>query len=79
MNKILILLATYNGEQFIAEQLETIKNQSKVSIDILVSDDSSSDDTLEIVKKYSQNMNIKILANNEKKISIEGLQSISII
>ena len=67
MNKILILLATYNGEQFIAEQLETIKNQSKVSIDILVSDDSSSDDTLEIVKKYSQNMNIKILANNEKK------------
>ena len=51
MNKILILLATYNGEQFIAEQLETIKNQSKVSIDILVSDDSSSDDTLEIVKK----------------------------
>lgn len=66
MNKILILLATYNGEQFIAEQLETIKNQSKVSIDILVSDDSSNDDTMEIVKKYSQNMNIKILDNNLK-------------
>lgn len=67
MNKILILLATYNGEQFIAEQIKTIKNQSKVSIDILASDNDSSDTTLEILKKYSENMNIKILEEKQKK------------
>ncbi|MEO0329850.1 MAG: glycosyltransferase [Pseudomonadota bacterium] len=41
-----ILLATYNGEPFIDEQIKSIAEQGVVSIDRLVSDDGSTDDTL---------------------------------
>ena len=62
MKTCLVLLATYNGSQFIKEQLHSILNQKAVNVHILVSDDESNDNTLSIVKSY-QNSNITILPN----------------
>lgn len=53
--KITILLATYNGGSFLDEQLSSIANQSWSNIDVLVSDDGSSDDTLKILEAWSCN------------------------
>lgn len=47
-----ILLAAYNGCDFIAEQIESILKQSYKNIRLLIRDDGSTDSTLDIVKKY---------------------------
>lgn len=51
---ITILLATYNGEDFIDAQLASIENQKFQSINILVSDDGSTDATLEILDTWKR-------------------------
>lgn len=48
-----ILLATYQGEQFIAEQIESILAQSYSEWTLLIHDDGSNDGTIEIAKKYA--------------------------
>lgn len=50
--KITILLATYNGAAFLEEQLSSFANQSWGNIDVLVSDDGSSDNTNEILDTW---------------------------
>lgn len=47
-----ILLATYNGEAFLAEQIESVLAQSFTDWWLLVRDDGSSDETTDIVKRY---------------------------
>lgn len=64
--RILVLLASYNGEQFIDEQLKSLETQSGgFEITVLVSDDGSKDKTLEIVNQYAQIYNNIILIKNE--------------
>ena len=39
MKKVLVLMATYNGEKYLPEQLESIWNQRKVEVSLLIRDD----------------------------------------
>jgi glycosyltransferase involved in cell wall biosynthesis len=48
-----ILMATYNGERFVGEQIESIQRQTYQNWRLLVSDDCSSDGTLNVVKAYA--------------------------
>lgn len=50
--RIAVLMATHNGSEFIDDQLKTILNSSDVNLTIFVSDDGSTDDTVEIVSRY---------------------------
>ena len=50
--KIDILLATYNGEEYINEQIDSILNQTYSNFRLLISDDNSTDKTLEILRDY---------------------------
>lgn len=71
-NNVCVLLASHNGEQFISEQLDSILKQVNVNVSIFISDDSSDDKTLEILKKYEKkNNNVFILS------SVSGLGSAS--
>jgi rhamnosyltransferase len=60
--KIAVLIATYNGNQWIEQQLLSILNQTKVSVTVFLSDDMSDDGTFEkateLAKKFT---NIRIL------------------
>ena len=68
--KVLILLATYNGESYIEEQIDSILSQKDVDIEILISDDNSSDKTLELIKRnYSFNKNINLIHHNNNLMS----------
>jgi len=58
---ILILLSTYNGEEYLEQQLDSLFNQTCQNFIIIARDDCSSDNTLQILKKY----NIKILEANK--------------
>ncbi|MDY3069379.1 MAG: glycosyltransferase [Parabacteroides sp.] len=51
-SKIAILLSVYNGEKYLAEQLDSLYKQQDVDICILVRDDGSSDSSLSILEKY---------------------------
>jgi glycosyltransferase involved in cell wall biosynthesis len=50
-----VLLATFNGERFLPELLDSLIAQTNVNISLIVSDDGSTDQTLEIIKQYSNN------------------------
>jgi glycosyltransferase involved in cell wall biosynthesis len=52
--KVEILLATFNGEKYISELLDSILNQTYKNIKITIHDDGSSDRTLEILRDYSK-------------------------
>ena len=52
MRRILILMATYNGGKFIEPQLESILSQKNVDLEILISDDCSTDQTLDSINKH---------------------------
>lgn len=47
-------MATYNGAKFIKQQLESIINQTQRVDEIVISDDGSTDGTLEIIKEVSK-------------------------
>ena len=51
--KILVLLAAYNGEQFIAQQLQTILNQTHNPDKIIINIDLSTDKTVAIAEDYA--------------------------
>lgn len=53
---ICILMATYNGEKFIAEQLQSIEEQTHKNWHLIISDDGSSDNTLTIAKQFQQKL-----------------------
>ncbi|WP_157289007.1 glycosyltransferase family 2 protein [Devosia marina] len=54
ISKVAVLLATYNGEKFLDEQLASIHTQTYPEIDILVSDDGSTDATKSILRQWRQ-------------------------
>lgn len=47
-------MATYNGESYVVEQLDSIKNQSRKVDEIIICDDKSKDNTVAIIQKYIQ-------------------------
>ena len=49
---VTILMSTYNGEKYLAEQIDSILTQSYQNINILVRDDGSNDGTVEILDAY---------------------------
>ena len=60
--KVCVLLAAYNGEKYIKEQLDSILSQVDVAIDIYISLDLSTDLSLDIINKYkNRHKNIYIL------------------
>lgn len=59
MDKVLVLMSTYNGEKYIKEQIESILKQEQVEVSLLIRDDGSIDKTKEIIKDFeSKNNNI---------------------
>lgn len=51
---ISIALCTYNGEQFLLEQLESLLNQTKLPDELVVCDDGSTDGTVAIIQEFAK-------------------------
>jgi glycosyltransferase involved in cell wall biosynthesis len=65
--KISIAMASYNGEKFIHKQLKSIINQLDEKDEIIISDNGSSDNTIEIIKSFSDDR-IMLLHNPIKGV-----------
>ena len=63
---ISIAMATYNGEKYLAEQLDSILAQTVQDFELIVCDDCSSDSTAEILSRYAEkDSRIKIFVNEK--------------
>ncbi|RYF21577.1 MAG: glycosyltransferase, partial [Oxalobacteraceae bacterium] len=49
--KVAVLLASFNGERFIADQLATVRHQAQVDVRIFVRDDGSHDNTAAVLSE----------------------------
>ena len=59
--KVSIVVCTYNQQHFIRETLESILTQTYANIELIVSDDGSSDDTPNILREYEQRYADKVI------------------
>ncbi len=48
-----VVIASYNHEKYVAETIESVLNQTFQDFEIIIIDDGSSDETLEIIKQFS--------------------------
>lgn len=51
-NKVSVVIATYNGSEYVENLLESIENQTKTPFEIIISDDCSKDNTRDIIKYF---------------------------
>lgn len=69
-----ILLTTYNGQDFVREQLDSLLAQVGVSVHIYAFDDSSTDDTMSILRAYAEdNPGIFSISENNPNSGGTGL------
>lgn len=59
-NKLAILLATYNGEKFVDEQIDSLLKQTYQDWELFIHDDGSKDNTGSVIKQYSEKYPEKI-------------------
>ena len=65
-----VLLTTYNGEKYILEQLESLKNQIMPADEVMIIDDASSDSTVKIIEAYIEKNDLStwILKSNRENV-----------
>lgn len=63
--KISIAMATYNGEKYLPQLLDSLLAQTLLPSEIVVVDDCSYDGTLSILETYSKKLPIKVYVNDE--------------
>lgn len=67
MNQIAIIMATYNGEQYLARQIESILENSYQNFILYMQDDGSTDNTFFIASEYAEKYPDKIHAAQNTK------------
>ncbi|MEN8147455.1 MAG: glycosyltransferase family 2 protein [Campylobacterota bacterium] len=60
---VAIVVATYNGETYIAEQLESISQQSYKNFNVIIVDDASSDGTVAVIQSFMDKLPLKLIQN----------------
>lgn len=64
MPKISIVLPTYNGEKYIRESIESVCNQTFLDWELIIVNDCSVDNTLQIINEYAQkDSRIRVISN----------------
>lgn len=61
-----IAMATYNGDKYLKEQLDSLLQQTWPPIEIVITDDGSKDNTVAIIRKYQQQYPSIFLYRNEQ-------------
>ncbi len=73
---ISVCMATYNGEQYLREQIDSILAQLGSNDELIISDDNSTDSTRDIVKSYSD-PRITLLINNRQHFKWNFLNALT--
>ena len=65
-----VLLSTYNSEESIGESVDSLLSQTYKNLEILISDDGSTDSTKEICKKFQLKDERVLFSSNKKNIGL---------
>jgi glycosyltransferase involved in cell wall biosynthesis len=65
-----ILLATYNGERFLSEQIQSLLNQTCAHWRLIIRDDGSTDNTRSIIYRYQQQYPQKIIVLEDSQTNL---------
>ena len=65
-----VLLSTYNSEESISESIDSLLSQTYKNLEILISDDGSTDSTKEICKKFQLKDERVLFSSNKKNIGL---------
>jgi glycosyltransferase involved in cell wall biosynthesis len=67
--KISIAMCTYNGEQYLREQLDSIAKQTRLPDELVVSDDGSIDKTLKLIEEFASSSPFPVrISVNDKNL-----------
>ncbi|MBD2093924.1 glycosyltransferase [Trichocoleus sp. FACHB-591] len=70
-----VAVATFNGEKYLREQLDSILGQTYKNIEIVVSDDCSSDRTLDILEEYRSKYGLRYFCNERNLGLVRNFES----
>ncbi|KRN58140.1 glycosyltransferase family 2 protein [Limosilactobacillus secaliphilus] len=65
--KIAILLSTYNGYDYLEEQVQSILNQTNHDWHLYIRDDGSNDGTISLIREFAKNPLISFVNDNQPK------------
>ena len=67
--KVSVVMAVYNGESYVEEALQSIRNQTFPPSELIIVDDASTDNTGEIVQKFASTAEFatRVLRNNQNE------------
>ena len=75
MEKINILMATYNGRLYVAKQVESILNQTYKDFRLIISDDGSTDSTVKILQEYEKkDPRVEIYCHSENQGAVANFE-----
>ena len=75
--RISIALATFNGERYLQDQLDSFSGQTRLPDELIVCDDCSSDSTLKIVEQFERTapFTVRIIANERNIGYVENFSN----
>lgn len=65
-------MATYNGAQYIKEQIDSLLHQTRMPDEIVIVDDCSTDDTVKIIRYFQNEFPFIKLIENKKNVGVNG-------
>lgn len=68
--KITVYVVNRNNENFLDECLNSIKNQTYKNLEIIIVDDSSTDNSIQIIKNFKKKNKKSIIIRNKNKIGL---------
>jgi glycosyltransferase involved in cell wall biosynthesis len=75
--KVSVALCTYNGERYLGDLLDSLCSQKAIPFELVVSDDCSTDSTIQLINdfKHSAPFNIRILINKNRRGVIQNFEN----
>jgi rhamnosyltransferase len=70
--KVLVLLASYNGIDWLSDQISSILGQQGVEVDLIISDDQSNDGSADLIRHYANKNNRITLLSSHKRYGSAG-------
>lgn len=77
MQLVSVLIITFNAQKYVIECLESIERQTYQEMEIIISDDASSDETTALIKQFQQKSNrvIKLQVNHHRQGTYKNLKT----
>ncbi len=76
---ISVIIPLYNYEKYIGKAIESVRHQTHTNWEIIVVDDKSTDNGVQVVKKYEQKLNGKLkLITNKRNLGVSRSRNIAI-